>query len=301
MSRRFCLNFFHLSPRCLECGLPTCLNNLANPEAAVACLDSNIADGVCDTQIKGSFKHFKNIDDGKNKEMAWFNTFAFPKNSFLAVYSIWDGEKLKTRGLLLLSKREITQASATYFPYLTGKSKVSAGDTVDGRGYLRANVRKMSQLCFLILDLLHSWRKGFEYTQYKYWNNWNILDMYNDKLFFVWIRLIGWELYFATISHQLYQCSLMVSLNKKCIWIESWPFEWKQKKFKMCSYFVASTGLNSFAAINLWETNYVFNVTARKINRELFVLGDFNNGPDIPECNVNGELQESYDKIKSLG
>ena len=51
----------------------------------------------------------------------------------------------------------------------------------------------------------------------------------------------------------------------------------------------------------MWEVNYIFNTTAKEISRELFVLGDFNNGPNIPERGVIGELEASFEKTKSLG
>ena len=51
----------------------------------------------------------------------------------------------------------------------------------------------------------------------------------------------------------------------------------------------------------MWEVNYIFNTTAKDISRELFVLGDFNNGPNIPEEGVTGEIEENFEKTKSLG
>ena len=39
--------------RCLECGVAVCLHHIFDLDGARACMEQNVADGVCNTQING--------------------------------------------------------------------------------------------------------------------------------------------------------------------------------------------------------------------------------------------------------
>ena len=53
--------------------------------------------------------------------------------------------------------------------------------------------------------------------------------------------------------------------------------------------------------MNEWEINNVFNDSARNIDGNLIVMGDFNTGPEIRNRNLSAELPDNYPQIEDLG